>query len=105
MDVRFPLAAIYSGMGGWRAVIGGQCAFDNVRSGSACVADPFASTALTSWAVRVRANPHAPPGWAARRSRETAPTRSRMRTRITFSPSAPESKRDIARTFSIRSSS
>ena len=65
----------------------------------------FASTTLTSWAARVRANAHAPPGWAARRSRETAPTRSRMRTRVTFSPSAPESRRDIARAFSIRSSS
>ncbi len=105
MDVRFPLAAINSGMGGWRAVIGGQCALDNARSGSARVAGPFASTTLTSWAARVRANAHAPPGWAARRSRETAPTRSRMRTRVTFSPSAPESRRDIARAFSIRSSS
>ena len=28
MDVRFPLAAIKSGMGGWRDVIGGQPAFE-----------------------------------------------------------------------------
>ena len=62
MDLRFPPAAIKSGMGGWRAAIGGRCALDNAHAGSARAAGPCASTVRTSWAARVRANAHAPPG-------------------------------------------